>query len=268
MSQREQFLIELEGFALELAHTAGGIAEAYFRSHFAVENKDEDGFDPVTSADHAIEKVLRETIQSTYPDHDIVAEEGGSTLTGAEYCWYIDPIDGTRAFLMGSPLWGTLVGLTESGHTVFGLLAQPILGELFFGSPAGSWLINNKGRRRLQSSRCTELAKARLASTHPNLFSGNEQIAYQKLSSACLLDRFGGDCYNYAMLAAGFVDVVAETGLKPFDIVPLVPILERAGCVVTGWDGGSVLQGGSVVAAATPELHRHALDLLNPQTIL
>jgi histidinol phosphatase-like enzyme (inositol monophosphatase family) len=263
MSAREKFLIELEGFGLELAHTAGGIAEAYFRSNFAVENKDEEGFDPVTSADHAIEKVLRETIHATYPDHDIVAEESGSTLTGAEYCWYIDPIDGTRAFLMGSPLWGTLVGLTEAHTAVFGLLAQPILSELFLGSPAGSWLINNKERRRLRSSRCTEIAHARLASTHPNLFSGNDQIAYQRLANASLLDRYGGDCYNYAMLAAGFVDLVAETGLKAFDIVPLVPILEHAGCVVSSWDGGSVLQGGSVVAAATPELHERALKLLN-----
>jgi len=263
MSARDDILIELEGFALELAHTAGGIAEAYFRSHFAVDNKDESGFDPVTSADHAIEKVLRETIQSTYPNHDIVAEESGSTLTGADFCWYIDPIDGTRAFLMGSPLWGTLVGLTESGKAVFGLLAQPVLGELFFGSPAGSWLINNSGRRRLESSRCSEISKARLASTHPNLFSGTEAAAYEQLTEACLLDRFGGDCYNYAMLAAGFVDIVAETGLNSFDIVPLVPILEHAGCTVTSWDGGSVLEGGSVVAAASPELHEQALKQLN-----
>lgn len=263
MSAREKFLIELEGFGLELAHTAGGIAEAYFRSHFSVDNKDEDGFDPVTSADRAIEKVLRETIQATYPDHDIVAEEGGSILTGAEYCWYVDPIDGTRAFMMGSPLWGTLVGLTESSKAVFGLLAQPILGELFLGSPAGSWLINNKERRRLKSSRCTGIENARLASTHPNLFSGSDQLAYQRLANASLLDRYGGDCYNYAMLAAGFVDLVAETGLKAFDIVPLVPILEHAGCIVSSWDGGSVLEGGSVVAAATPELHEQALELLN-----
>lgn len=266
MSAREEILIELEGFALELAHTAGGIAEAYFRSHFSVDNKDEQGFDPVTSADHAIEKVLRESIQSTYPDHDIVAEESESKISDAEFCWYIDPIDGTRAFLMGSPLWGTLVGLTQKGKAVFGLLAQPILGELFFGSPAGSWLINNSGRRRLESSRCTEIAKAKLASTHPNLFAGNDAVAYGRLTEACLLDRYGGDCYNYAMLAAGFVDLVAESGLNSFDIMPLVPILEHAGCTVTSWDGGSVLDGGSVVAAASPELHKQALELLSSQS--
>lgn len=262
MSARGEVLIELEGFALELAHTAGGIAEAYFRSHFAVDNKDEKGFDPVTSADHAIEKVLCETIRTSYPGHGIVAEESGSIAADAEYCWYIDPIDGTRAFMMGSPLWGTLVGLTASGKAVFGLLAQPIMNELFFGSPAGSWLIKPDGRERLQSSRCTAIEKARLASTHPGLFAESDRSAYDRLAGACLLDRYGGDCYNYAMLASGFVDVVAEAGLKPFDIVPLVPILEHAGCVVTNWNGESVIGGGNVVAAATPELHERALALL------
>jgi len=263
MSTRDEVLIELEGFALELAHTAGGIAEAYFRSHFSVDNKDDKGFDPVTSADHAIEKVLRERISSTYPDHGIVAEESGSTTSDSDYRWYIDPIDGTRAFMMGSPLWGTLVGLTVSGKPVFGLLAQPILEELFFGSPAGSWLIKPDGRRRLASSQCTEMADARLAATHPQMFSAAEKIGFERLVDACLLDRYGGDCYNYAMLASGFVDLVPESGLQSFDIVPLVPILEYAGCVVSNWQGWPVLEGGDVLAAATAELHAAALALLN-----
>ena len=263
MSAREEFLIELEGFALELAHAAGGIAEAYFRSNFSVDNKDERGFDPVTSADHAIEKVLRETIHTTYPDHGIIAEESGTTDAEAEYCWYIDPIDGTRAFLMGSPLWGTLVGLTVRGKPVFGLLSQPILGELFMGSAGGSWLIRADGRQRLAASACRELASARLASTHPRLFDGAEQARFDRLAAACLLDRYGGDCYNYAMLAAGFVDIVVESGLNSFDIVPLIPILEHAGGVVTSWDGGSILDGGNVVAAATAELHAEAVALLS-----
>jgi histidinol phosphatase-like enzyme (inositol monophosphatase family) len=263
MSTREEVLIELEGFALELAHTAGGIAEAYFRSNFSIDNKDAQGFDPVTSADHAIEKVLRETIESTYPDHGIVAEESDPQAPDAELCWYIDPIDGTRAFLMGSPLWGTLVGLTDHGKAVFGLLAQPILNELFFGSPAGSWLIKPDGRKRLKSSGCRDIAKARLASTHPRLFSETEQARFDALAASCLLDRYGGDCYNYAMLAHGFVDLVVESGLKSFDIVPLVPILEQAGCTVTNWSGGSVLGGGSVVAAASVELHEEAVKRLS-----
>jgi histidinol phosphatase-like enzyme (inositol monophosphatase family) len=263
MSMREEVLIELEGFALELAHTAGGIAQAYFRSNFSVDNKDAQGFDPVTSADHAIEKVLRETIRSTYPDHDIVAEESGSSDTGAEYCWYIDPIDGTRAFMMGSPLWGTLVGLTRSGKPEFGLLAQPILDELFLGSPGGSWLIKPDRRHRLAASGCEDLASARLASTHPGLFTANEKSRFERLAKTCLLDRYGGDCYNYAMLAAGHTDLVVEAGLQPFDIVPLIPVLENAGCVVSDWQGNSLLGGGNVVAAASSALHARALELLN-----
>jgi len=263
MSAREELLIELEGFALELAHTAGGIAQAYFRSTFAVDNKNEQGFDPVTSADHAIENVLRESIQAAYPDHGIVAEEFGNKAAASEFCWYIDPIDGTRSFLMGSPLWGTLVGLTHQGKPVFGLLAQPVLQEVFFGSPGGSWLIAESKRTRLRSSGCTELQRARLASTHPRMFKGDEQPAFERLAEASLLDRYGGDCYNYAMLAAGFVDLVVESGLKPFDIVPLVPMLEQAGCEVSSWSGGSVIDGGNVVAAASPELHAEALEILN-----
>ena len=262
MSGREEVLIELEGFALELAHTAGGIAEAYFRSNFAVDNKDAKGFDPVTSADHAIEKVLRAAIRAKYPDHGIIAEESGATVAGSGYCWYIDPIDGTRAFLMGSPLWGTLIGLTVSNRAVFGLLAQPILGELFFGSPGGSWLIRADGRKRLRSSGCAELSKARLASTHPRFFSADQRARFDRLAASCMLDCYGGDCYNYAMLAAGFSDLVVEAGLKPFDIVPLIPILEQAGCVITSWAGGSVLEGGSVVAAASAALHEQALGIL------
>jgi myo-inositol-1(or 4)-monophosphatase len=263
MGAREELLIELEGFALELAHTAGGIAQAYFRSNFAVDNKDEHGFDPVTSADHAIENVLRESIQSAYPDHGIVAEEFGNKAAASGFCWYIDPIDGTRSFLMGSPLWGTLVGLTYEGRPMFGLLAQPVLEEVFFGSPGGSWLIAASKRTRLRSSGCRKLERARLASTHPQMFKGDEQSAFARLAAACLLDRYGGDCYNYAMLAAGFVDLVVESGLKPFDIVPLVPVLEQAGCVVSSWTGGSVLAGGNVVAAASPALHAEAVEFLN-----
>ncbi len=262
MTERDAFHLELEGFALELGHTAGGIAKAYFRSAFSVDNKDAAGFDPVTSADHAIESVLRETIRETYPEHGIVAEEADDHESTSEFTWYIDPIDGTRAFMMGSPLWGTLVGLVEGEQPIFGLLAQPVLGEVFFGSASGTWLINEIGRTRLHSSGCKELKGARLSSTHPDMFSGDDRPAFERVAETCLLDRYGGDCYNYAMLAAGFVDLVVEARLKPYDIVPLIPILEGAGAIVTNWDGESALAGGRIVAAATKELHAETLKLL------
>ncbi len=255
-------ILELEDFALELAHTAGGIAAAHFRQPITVENKGQAKFDPVTNADRAIERVLRAAIVARYPDHGIVAEEEGERKARGEYTWFIDPIDGTRAFMTGSPLWGTLIGLTRGQRPLFGLLAQPVLEEVFFGGPSGSWLIKADRRERLRSRQCSSLATAVLASTHPDMFVGRNAAAFQTLAAQCLLTRFGGDCYNYAMLAAGYIDLVVESQLKSYDIVPLIPILEGAGCVVTDWQGGVPLAGGDVVAAATRDLHRAALAVL------
>ena len=254
--------LELEDFALELAHMAGGIARAHFRQPITVENKGQAKFDPVTNADRAIERVLRDAIVARYPDHGIVAEEEGERAARGEYTWFIDPIDGTRAFMTGSPLWGTLIGLTRRREPLFGLLAQPVLEEVFFGGPSGSWLIKADRRDRLRSRPCSTLAAAVLASTHPDMFLGAHLTAFQALAAQCLLTRYGGDCYNYAMLAAGHLDLVVESQLKPYDIVPLIPILEGAGCVVTDWQGGVALAGGDVVAAGTRDLHRAALAVL------
>ena len=216
-------LAELEDFALELAEMAGSIAQAHFRQPITVENKGGSVYDPVTNADRAIERVLREAIVERYPEHAIVAEEEGERTGRGKYTWYIDPIDGTRAFMTGSPLWGTLIGLTRGTEPLFGVLMQPVLEELFFGAPNGSWLIKRDQRVRLRARSCTTLDDAVLASTHPDMF-GAEAAAYNALARRCLLNRFGGDCYNYAMLAAGFIDLVVEGSLKPFDIVPLLPI--------------------------------------------
>jgi myo-inositol-1(or 4)-monophosphatase len=255
-------ILELEDFALELARTAGGIAQAHFRRSYDVENKSATAFDPVTTADRAIERVLRAAIAERYPEHGIVAEEEGDRAARSAFKWYIDPIDGTRAFMTGSPLWGTLIGLTRDDVPLFGLLAQPVLEEIFFGAPSGSWLIKPDRRERLKSRGTVALSDAVLASTHPSMFSGDAARAYDSLTKRCRLQRFGGDCYNYAMLAAGYIDLVVEGQLKPFDIVPLIPLLQGAGCVVTDWDGRPPLAGGYVVAAATPQLHAAARAIL------
>lgn len=255
-------LPELEDFALELGTLAGSTALAYFRKPFRIDNKDADGFDPVTSADRAIEAVLRKAIIEQYPEHGIVAEEEGTRTGEAPYTWFIDPIDGTKAFMMGLPLWGTLIGVSRCDVPLFGLLSQPVLGEIFIGAPGGSWLIASNGRTRLQARRCRELGRAVLACTHPDMFDAGELEKFDELASRALLQRFGGDCYNYAMLAAGFIDLVVEAKLKPYDIVPLIPILEAAGCIVTNWRGGPATGGGRVVAAGTAELHAQALEVL------
>jgi myo-inositol-1(or 4)-monophosphatase len=137
-----------------------------------------------------------------------------------------------------------------------------VLEEIFFGGPGGAWLIKAERRDRLKGRQCTTLANAVLASTHPDMFTGSDSSAFRALTQRCLLHRFGGDCYNYAMLAAGFIDLVVESQLKPFDIVPLIPILEGAGCIVTDWLGRRPMSGGSVVAACTRELHGAALATL------
>lgn len=259
-------LTELEDFALELARLAGEIARAHFRKAIDISNKNKEGFDPVTNADHAIERVLRTTILQRYPDHGLVAEEEGNTDSLSPYTWYIDPIDGTRSFMMGSPLWGTLVGLCYQREPLFGLMVQPVLEEVFFGTPGQSWLISPTRRDRLKARDCRRLPEAALASTHPDLFDEAGIVAFNALAGQCLLHRFGGDCYNYAMLAAGFVDLVVEDQLQAFDIVPLIPILEGAGAIVTDWNGQPALDGGRVVAAATPELHAAALEVLSSAT--
>ena len=255
-------ILELEDFALELARTAGGIAHAHFRQPITVENKSASAFDPVTNADRAIERVLRTAIDARYPDHGIVAEEEGERAGAGEYTWFIDPIGGTRAFITGSPLWGTLIGLARRAQPLFGLLVQPVLEEVFFGAPSGSWLIKAERRDRLRSRACKELGAAMLASTHPDMFDAERAPAFRALASQCRLTRFGGDCYNYAMLAAGHLDLVVESQLKPYDIVPLIPILEGAGCIVTDWRGQPALNGGDVVAAGSRELHTAALAVL------
>lgn len=255
-------ILELEDFALELAHTAGGIAQAHFRQPITVENKGTAAFDPVTNADRAIERVLRAAIVGRYPDHGIVAEEEGERSGNSDYTWFIDPIDGTRAFMTGSPLWGTLIGLTRQQRPLFGMLVQPVLEEVFFGGPSGSWLIKTERRDRLKSRSCPSLENAVLASTHPDMFVGDKAAAFHALAGRCLLHRYGGDCYNYAMLAAGYLDLVVESQLKPYDIVPLIPVLEGAGCIVTDWRGQPPLAGGDVVAAGSRELHKAALAAL------
>lgn len=263
MAERAHEIPILESFTLELARAAGTTAKAYFRRQVTIENKASDRFDPVTSADRAIEALLRDAILERYPDHGIVGEEQGVHSGESRYTWVIDPIDGTRSFMTGSPLWGTLIGLLRDGSPLLGVLCQPVLDEVFLGAPSGAWLIHNERRERLRTRQCVELAQATLACTHPNLFAGAETEAFGALAKQCLMSRFGGDCYNYAMLAAGYTDLVVEGQLKSYDIVPLIPIVEGAGGVVTDWQGQSVLDGGYVVAAATAELHARALDALN-----
>lgn len=227
-------------------------------------------YDPVTEADRAIEELLRAGISSMSPGDRVVGEENG--LTGpadAARTWYLDPIDGTKAFLTGMTGWGTLVGVVEGGRAVAGWMDQPVLGETFsavHGRATVRRRTNGPEAIDLRVSGCTELSEAIMYTTHPSMFGDDGEVRsrYDDLGRRVRLQRFGGDCYAYCMLAAGRVDLVVEADLKSYDIVALIPIIEAAGGVITGPDGRQPLEGGTVVAAATPELAEQAWAVLRP----
>ncbi|MEX1180718.1 MAG: histidinol-phosphatase [Cucumibacter sp.] len=237
----------------------------FFRTALGIANKAAHGFDPVTEADRAAERAIREVIATAFPDHGIIGEELGETRSASPYVWLVDPIDGTRAFISGLPLWGTLIGLTRSGRAIAGLMSQPYLGESFFAAGGVARLRRGTTAGPLQVSGVTSLASARLATTSPRLFeSPQSRAAYDAVEARARVTRYGTDCYGYCMLAAGHVDLVIEEGLQPFDIAALIPIIEAAGGVITTWRSGRAEGGGQIVAAATPALHAQASELLAP----
>ncbi|QLP97283.1 MAG: histidinol-phosphatase [Rhodoblastus sp.] len=260
--------VDFSAFVHQLADAAAEASLPFFRTALGATDKNVGGaFDPVTEADKAAEAAMRRLIAAQFPTHGVVGEEFGARDAGADYVWTLDPIDGTRAFLCGLPLWGTLIGLGKEGAPVYGMMSQPFTRERFFGDGArADW--RGPGRdgrpieRRLATRPCEALAEATLMTTSPHLFSGDDAAAFARVAQGCRLVRYGGDCYAYCMLAAGHVDLVVETGLQSYDIAPLIPIIEGAGGVVTAWDGGSAAQGGAVVAAGDARLHAIALARL------
>jgi myo-inositol-1(or 4)-monophosphatase len=246
-------------FARELADAAGRAAMPYFRAGTPVDNKDPAAFDPVTAADKAAERAMRDMIRARWPEHGIVGEEEGSHPGSSPYHWVLDPIDGTRAFICGLPLWGTLIALNDGKRPVVGVMHQPFTGELYAGTPDGAWL----NGAPLRTRPCKDLREARLMTITPDIFRVPAQrAAYDALAAEAQLVRFGADCYAYCMLAAGHVDVVIEAGMQPFDIQALIPIIEGAGGVVTSWDGGDAQHGGAVIACGDPALHAQLVERL------
>jgi histidinol phosphatase-like enzyme (inositol monophosphatase family) len=256
-------LIDFSSFVNELATLSGQAILPFFRSSIAAEDKSRGGvFDPVTEADRAGEAAMRQLIKRSFPTHGIIGEEFGAEQEDADYVWVLDPIDGTRAFIAGLLTWGTLIGLSRAGQPVFGMMHQPFTRERFFGDGGSASFRGPGGERRLRTRRCASLGDAIISTTSPKLFSGDELRAYDRVESVARLARYGCDCYAYCMLAAGHIDLVVESGLKPYDIVALIPIIEGAGGVVTAWDGGSAASGGSIVASGDRRVHAAALELL------
>jgi myo-inositol-1(or 4)-monophosphatase len=255
--------IDFAAFVDELATVSGETILPFFRTALAVENKKIGGFDPVTAADRAAEGAMRTLIRRTFPDHGVIGEEYGTEGGDAEYVWVLDPIDGTKSFISGMPAWGTLIGLLRFGEPVFGMMHQPFTRERFSGDSGRAHYRGPAGKRDLRVRECTNLADALLYTTSPRLMQERDRKAFARVEDLVRLSRYGGDCYAYCMLAAGQIDLVIETELKPHDILPLVPVILGAGGVVTNWENGPPHAGGRVVVAGDKRVHEAALAALN-----
>ncbi len=254
--------IDFAAFVDRLATVSGDAILPFFRTSLSVENKGGATFDPVTAADRAAETAMRTLIRQTFPGHGIIGEEFGNERTDAEYVWVLDPIDGTKSFITGMPAWGTLIALSRGGVPVYGMMHQPFTRERFTGDGHAARYRGPAGERALRTRRCASLSEALLMTTSPLLMKDADRDTFGKVERAARLSRYGGDCYAYCMLAAGHVDLVIETELKPYDILPLVPIISGGGGIVTAWDGGAPTAGGRIIAAGDPRVHEAAMKML------
>jgi histidinol phosphatase-like enzyme (inositol monophosphatase family) len=244
-------LDELDAFLVELNHAAAGAILPLFRGDHGLSNKFEVGFDPVTEADKGAERAIRALITARYPDHGVIGEEYGEDRPDAEWVWVLDPVDGTRAFIAGLPLWTTLIGLRHQGTPVLGSIGQSFLDEIYIGHAGGSRLLRGGTSRPLKVRACPRLTDALIATTDPEAcFNGAERAAWTQVRAAARLARLGCDAYAYAMVAAGTMDMVIEAGLKNWDIEAAIPVIAGAGGLTTDWRGEPVGQdGGQIVIA-------------------
>jgi len=259
---------ELVAFAGALATAAAGETLSAFRNTSHVDNKaDGSDFDPVTAADRAAEKAIRDLIEEHYPEHGIIGEEWGTKEGTSPFAWILDPIDGTRGYIAGIPAWTTLIGLTHQKRPILGVIDQPYIGERFVGVDTSTrqeaWLERGGSRTAINTSDCSRLTEATLTSTTPDLFNAEELSRFNNVKQAAQLTRYGLDAYGYALLSLGTIDLIVEASLAPYDIQPLIPIIHGAGGLVTNWDGELPLDGGQIVAASSADLHREALGYLN-----
>jgi histidinol-phosphatase len=215
----------------------------------------------VTAADRAAEKEMRSLIEARFPAHGIIGEEFGRVRENAELVWVLDPIDGTKSFISGVPLFGTLIALTRGGRPILGIIDQPISHERWVGVAGRSTTLNGAV---VHCRACAVLAAATLFATTPDMFKDDDAAAFARVSSAVKLTRFGADCYAYGLLAAGFIDLVLEASLKPYDFCAVVPIVEGAGGIATDWRGAGlgIASDGRILVAGDRRTHRSALDFL------
>ncbi len=255
---------DLWSVADRMADAARAAILPHFRSGgLATDNKLAGGFDPVTIADRAAETAMRDVLADLRPDDGILGEEHGSVAGTSGLTWVLDPIDGTRSFISGTPTWGVLIALSDDTGPVMGMIDQPYIGERFMGGLGRCNWTGPLGKGALATKFTTDLSQAILFSTFPEIGSDDQRTAFQRVTRAVQLTRYGCDCYAYALLAAGQIDLVIEAGLNAYDVQAPIAVIEAAGGIVTQWDGTPAHDGGTTLAAATPELHAAALSLLN-----
>jgi inositol-phosphate phosphatase / L-galactose 1-phosphate phosphatase / histidinol-phosphatase len=252
----------IEGFltlAGELADAAGAAIRPTFRTRLEIDDKPD--LSPVTVADRTAELAMRRLIEARFPDHGIIGEEFGRVREAAEFVWVLDPIDGTKSFISGVPLFGTLIALTERGRPLLGIIDQPISHERWVGAVGRPTTLNGAP---IRCRNCANLASATLFATTPDMFKGDDAVAFVRLAASAKLVRFGADCYAYGLVAAGFVDLVVEASLKPYDFCAMVAIVEGAGGVASDWQGRplTVASDGRVAIAGDARTHAAALALL------
>lgn len=255
---------ELTQFALELARASAGEILPFFRKDIEVDVKAGAVWDPVTEGDRAGERIMRSLIEARYPDHGILGEEYGVKPSRSGFNWVLDPVDGTRAFILGMPTWTTLIGLNFEDKPLVGVMNQPFVGETFYGNPGGAWSLYRDETRPLKTRAARPLAQATFTTTAPELYRNEaEKGVLKRLSAATRLTRYGGDAYFFSVLAAGQNDLAIDAHMEPYDIAALIPIIEGAGGIVTTWDRKPAAKGGNIVAASAPALHEEALAVIN-----
>jgi myo-inositol-1(or 4)-monophosphatase len=251
---------QLTDFMLKLADTAGSAILPFFRNPLHIEDKGGAGWDPVTEGDKTAEKTIRALIEEHYPTHGIIGEEFGTVKAKSSYSWVLDPIDGTRAFVIGLPVWTTLIGLYRDGQPLLGLMHQPFVGETFVGTPEGSFHLRNGQKTPIKVAASKPLNATMAGTTSPHLYKNPE--AFDRLRHAVRLMRYGGDAYFFSLMAAGHLDLALDAGLQIYDIAALIPIIKGAGGVVDTWDGKDPAQGGNIISASNQRLLEEAKALL------
>lgn len=246
-------------FAMRLAEASGAPIRRHFRTPIDVVAKAD--ATPVTVADREAETAMRALIEECYPDHGIIGEEFGTVRSGAALVWVLDPIDGTKSFITGKPIFGTLIALLRDGRPILGVIDQPILGERWVGAE-GRMTTFNEAPAAVRA--CADLGAAILSATSPDIFTGTERVSFDRLSSRTRHTVYGGDCYAYGQLACGHIDLVVEAGLAVYDFCALVPVIAGAGGIMTDWRGVALgaESDGRVIAAGDPAVHQAALAVL------